>query len=190
MTLREDAADDVLADYDLTEGQARDLLSLFDDDSPKGRTPGDLENRLRAIGAKPKPLNRVLEQVRARPVVGRRDADYLYHGTPYPFLNHLQRVHAEWSEENFPGQPSTLPLLGVAEEVGELNHAHLKGLQGIRENDDTTGEDAKLDAVGDVVLYLIDYCSREDLSFAEAVATAVEEVHGREWDSETTEEVV
>jgi NTP pyrophosphatase (non-canonical NTP hydrolase) len=182
--------DDVMADYDLTEGQMRELLRVFDDESPKGRTPGDLENRLRAIGAKPKPVNRLLERIRARPVVGRREADYLYHGSPYPFLNHIQEVHAEWSEENFGDQPSTLPLLGVAEEVGELNHAHLKGIQDIREDDETTGEDAKLDAVGDVVLYLIDYCSREGLSFSDAVQTAVEEVHGREWDSDPAEFVV
>ena len=187
MTLRDDAADDVLADYDLTEGQARDLLHLLGEDSHG--TPGDLENRLRSWTGRPAEFNELLERIRARPVVGRREADYLYHGSPYPFLDRLQAVHAEWSESNFGDQPSTLPLLGVAEEVGELNHAHLKGLQGIREDDETTGEDAKLDAVGDVVLYLIDYCSREGLSFPEAVQTAVEEVHGREWDSELSESV-
>ena len=46
----------------------------------------------------------------------------------------LELEVAEWSRRNFgPGTPMGYrALLGVVEEVGELSHAHLKQLQGIR----------------------------------------------------------
>ena len=72
-------------------------------------------------------------------------------------LNKIQDEIAEWTERNFPTHPAYHPLLGVAEEVGELSHAHLKQEQSIR-----TGEDHQadlFDAVGDIKIYLLDYCN-------------------------------
>lgn len=73
----------------------------------------------------------------------------------------------EWSIRNFGDQPPENPLLGVLEEIGELSHAYLKSLQGIR---GTPEEhlDALRDGVGDAVVFLADFCIRAGLvkSFA------------------------
>ncbi len=76
-------------------------------------------------------------------------------------LDEIQREHALWIKKNFPSRPdkSFHPLLGVVEEVGELSHAVLKRDQGIRLNENH-GENIK-DAVGDIVIYLLDFCNTE-----------------------------
>lgn len=72
------------------------------------------------------------------------------------------------------------PLLGVVEEVGELCHAHLKNEQGIRGTPEEW-EAKKKDAIGDVLIYLLDYCSREGLDVEECLETAWAEVSQRDW---------
>lgn len=101
-------------------------------------------------------------------------------------LRHLQDEVGEWARENFgEEQPDTYPLMGVSEEVGELNHSVLKQLQGIRLDEEGVGEDAELDAVGDIIIYLCDFCERRGLSIAEAVELAwYDEVKNREWDAD------
>lgn len=96
-------------------------------------------------------------------------------------LETLQSQVAEWSTRNFGGRHGTgyRPLLGVFEELGELAHAHLKAEQGIRTNEDH--EAAKIDAVGDVVIYLVDYCNGQGIDFAKAVQTTWELVRKRDW---------
>ncbi len=100
----------------------------------------------------------------------------------YPFnLQDFQYEVRKWSNKNFgEDQPSILPLLGVAEEVGELNHAHLKGVQGIRYTDAEV-EAKKADAVGDLMIYLADYCAREGLDLEDCVWNAWNEVKNRDW---------
>ena len=95
-------------------------------------------------------------------------------------LDELQSQVAAWSRKNFGDQPSYRPLLGVVEEVGELCHAHLKGEQGIRH---TAAELVAMqkDAVGDIVIYLLDYCEREGIDLAECVVGAWEQVKRRDW---------
>ena len=88
----------------------------------------------------------------------------------------------QWSRSNFGDQPSYLPLLGVAEETGELCHAHLKGEQGIRHTP-TEVRALKIDAIGDIIIYLADYCEREGISLAEAVEKTWEVVEKRIWDA-------
>ena len=78
-------------------------------------------------------------------------------------LSKIQEEVAEWSQRNFGAQVSKTtgqelgslaPLLGLGEELGELEEARSKGdLFLLR------------DAVGDCFIYLLDYCSREGLSF-------------------------
>lgn len=100
-------------------------------------------------------------------------------------LDSLQRQVGEWSVENFGDQPATYPLLGVGEELGELHHAVLKDLQGIREDEEGVGHEAELDAVGDIIVYLADFCHRRGLHLGDAVDTAwYGEVVEREWDSD------
>lgn len=97
-------------------------------------------------------------------------------------FDELQEESNRWRRENFPdtaGQ-SSLQLLGVVEEVGELSHATLKAIQGIR---GTANEHAaaKRDAVGDIIVYLAGYCSAEGISLQDCVEEAWSEVKLRNW---------
>lgn len=95
-------------------------------------------------------------------------------------LQTFQAEVGEWSRRNFPNNLPHHPLLGVGEEVGELMHAHLKSDQGIR----GTAEEhflAKVDAVGDIMIYLADYCERNGISMLNAVNFAWSEVRERDW---------
>lgn len=93
----------------------------------------------------------------------------------------LQDQQAEWlARQPFGDGPSWHPLLGVGEEVGELNHAHLKGVQGIRESSLAR----KADAVGDIVIYLADYCTREGIDFQAAVESTWNQVRARDWNKD------
>lgn len=91
----------------------------------------------------------------------------------------LQNQVHEWSKANFGDQPAYRPLLGISEEVGELCHAHLKTEQNIRMEEDH--EAARKDAIGDIVVYLCDYCSRSNLSFEECIRMAWDVVQKRDW---------
>jgi len=91
-----------------------------------------------------------------------------------------------WSIKNFGKQDPYLPLLGIVEEVGELCHAHLKMKQRIRGHKDKHEEEAK-DAIGDIVIYLADYCDRMEFDLAKCIQTAWQEVKGRDWTTEREE---
>lgn len=71
----------------------------------------------------------------------------------------LQTEVGEWSKENFPGQPDVNPFLGSAEEAGELAEV-------IRMDQNPDKEE--LDAVGDILVYLADFCSKRDLEYQRA----------------------
>jgi NTP pyrophosphatase (non-canonical NTP hydrolase) len=92
----------------------------------------------------------------------------------------LQDHVSIWQEHNFPAAQPYQPLLGALDELGELSHAHLKAEQGIR---GTPAEHhaAKLDAVGDVLVYLADYCNRNGLALEYAVSTAWDVIAQRDW---------
>ena len=92
----------------------------------------------------------------------------------------LQREVGEWSRKNFPNNLPHHPLLGLAEEVGELSHAHLKGEQGIRHSSKEI-ESMKADAVGDIIIYLVDYCERNGLLLQGCVDTTWALVQQRDW---------
>lgn len=92
----------------------------------------------------------------------------------------LQREHKDWVERNFPDAQSYYSLLGLSEEVGELNHAHLKGIQGIRH----TPEEIlamKIDAVGDILIYLTDYCTKSGIDLQAAIELTWDHVSSRDW---------
>lgn len=96
-------------------------------------------------------------------------------------LQDFQRLQAAWlSRQPFKNGPSWHPLLGIVEEVGELAHAHLKQAQGIR---GTAAEHTvkKKDAVGDVLVYLADYCSREGFNMQRILEDVWSEVMERDW---------
>lgn len=103
-------------------------------------------------------------------------------------LRELQEEQKVWVKHNFleDGQDnyrpsiSYQPLLGAVEEIGELCHAHLKQIQGIR---GTKVEHlaAKVDAVGDTIIFLADYCSAEGIDLEDAVTITWNRVKKRDW---------
>lgn len=90
-----------------------------------------------------------------------------------------ERAHA-WQVKNFGEQPASRMLMGVVEEVGELAHAQLKMEQGIRGSaaeHEATGKDA----VGDILVYLANYCSMKGWSMQEAIEETWAAVSKRDW---------
>lgn len=94
-------------------------------------------------------------------------------------LRQLQEEIRIWTQHNFPDSPPWQPLLGIGEELGELNHAFLKRAQGVR-----TGEshfDKMVDAVGDLVIFLGHFCSLNGISLSAAIENTWNEVKQRDW---------
>jgi len=95
-------------------------------------------------------------------------------------LAEVQRRHAVWLAHNFGNVESYRPLLGIMEEVGELAHAHLKEVDGIR----GTPEELQLkgkDAVGDIVHFLAGYCTTRGWSLEDCTSYAWESIKDRDW---------
>ena len=80
-------------------------------------------------------------------------------------LDQLQQLVTEWASRNFPNAHAWEPLIGMCEEVGELFHAHLKAHQGIR-GSAAEHHAAKIDSVGDAMIYLAHYCALSKLNLA------------------------
>ena len=94
-------------------------------------------------------------------------------------LRKLQQEQKEWSNYNFSNRTNYQPLLGIVEEVGELAHAHLKFEQNVRINEDHLAK--KKDAIGDIVIFLSDYCTMNNIDFQEAVELTWNDVKTRDW---------
>lgn len=95
-------------------------------------------------------------------------------------LNTIQEEQKIWAEKNFPNNPSYAPLLGVVEEVGELSHAYLKRLQNIRGTEDEHIAKMK-DAIGDITIFLINFCNMENFNYQNIIKETWEEVQKRDW---------
>ena len=93
----------------------------------------------------------------------------------------LQEEHREWAYRNFGGNINpALSLLGVMEELGELAHAHLKGVQHIRGTTEEHNAAAK-DAIGDCIIFLSDYTSRRGWDLQAIVEETWAQVRQRDW---------
>lgn len=101
------------------------------------------------------------------------------------YLDLDEQELSDWATNNFPDSPPYHPLLGVGEEVGELFHAHLKREQRIRGSEEVHHAKAK-DAIGDIVIYLLDYCRKMGYSFKECVEQAWSQVRVRNWRNKST----
>lgn len=91
-----------------------------------------------------------------------------------------QEAIYQWSLEQFGDQDSENPLIGAQEELGEVARIVLKGKQGIRQ-DELAEEDLEME-VADVVIYLLDFCARNNVSLAEGLHRARTKVLDREFD--------
>lgn len=87
-----------------------------------------------------------------------------------------------WQEYNFGPSYGTgyRNLLGVIEEVGELAHAQLKGEQGIRHKPEEILP-MKVDAIGDILVFLINYCTSQGIDLIECLEAAWGEIKDRDW---------
>ena len=96
-------------------------------------------------------------------------------------MKELQTLSELWARRNFGDvRPVHHPLLGIVEEVGELSHAHLKSEQGIRGTPEELKARAK-DAVGDIIIFLADYCNLNNIDLQDAVDSAWAVVEKRNW---------
>lgn len=97
----------------------------------------------------------------------------------------MQKENGEWVKRNFSetwidGDPRD-PVLGMAEEVGELSHAVLKKRQLIRGTPEEHDEAAK-DAIGDVFVYAMDVCNRMGWDLEDIMRDTWEKVvRKRDW---------
>lgn len=100
------------------------------------------------------------------------------------FFRDVQGRVEEWSNKNFGAKygvdVAVDKLLGVGEETGELMHSILKMRQGIRGSTEKHTREG-MDAVGDIVIYLADFCARMGWSLDDCIYNALQEVLGRDW---------
>ena len=95
-------------------------------------------------------------------------------------IGDYQTEVSKWSNKNFGDQPPINPLVGIMEELGELSHAHLKGIEGIRHTP-VEIHDMKGDALGDLFIYMCDYADKSGLWLEEVIETVWNKVKERNW---------
>lgn len=71
----------------------------------------------------------------------------------------FQKDVGVWSHDRFGDQPATNPFLGTAEEMSELVVELLE---------EDPSDDEVLDAVGDILVFFADYCTRADIPYEKA----------------------
>ena len=94
-------------------------------------------------------------------------------------LDEIQQLHKLWEKRNFGNQPAYRAILGIMEEAGELAHAFLKMEQGIRINENH--EENIVDAVGDIVMYIISFCNKMNISLESTIYEVWYEIRQRNW---------
>ena len=95
----------------------------------------------------------------------------------------LQEETSVWADKNFPNAKYYQPLLGALEELGELAHSHLKLEQAIRMDEPHLAN--KVDAVGDIIIYLAHYCELNAIDLDTAVTATWSKVRKRDWTVES-----
>jgi NTP pyrophosphatase (non-canonical NTP hydrolase) len=101
----------------------------------------------------------------------------------------FQEENAEWAERNFGDVPPWQPLLGIQEEAGELCHHFLKDAQNIRGSHEEHLEGMK-DAVGDIAVYLVHFCTMMGFDAEEVIEKTWNEVKQRDWKKDSGRGVV
>ena len=101
-------------------------------------------------------------------------------------LQEIQQEHKVWATRNF-GEARDREywhaFAGVVEEVGELSHAILKQEQSIRGTWDKH-EALAQDAVGDIIIYLIDLCNLRGWDISAILHTTWNHVKRRDWNKD------
>lgn len=92
----------------------------------------------------------------------------------------VQREQRPWVAHNFGERPGWMPVLGLAEEVGELAHAFLKREQGIRGTKEQHDADIR-DAAADLVIFLCDVASAEGFDLDQVISETWDMVRKRDF---------
>lgn len=95
-------------------------------------------------------------------------------------LNELQQELRPWQEHNFPGRAAWEPVMGVAEEAGELSHAFLKRHQTIRGSAEAHEAEIR-DAIGDIIVYLADVSNAMGFDLQACLDETWATVRERDW---------
>ena len=94
-------------------------------------------------------------------------------------LTQIQAEHKDWHKHNFGEVPFWMPVFGMMEELGELAHALLKQVQGVRTTEDHN-ENIK-DAIGDLLIFTIGLANTLDLDLRSVIAETWGKVKIRDW---------
>lgn len=86
----------------------------------------------------------------------------------------LQTDLCKWLGYNFPNTSSDEQFKGIVEEIGELVEADII----YRADPLPAKKELVKDAVGDIIIYLTNYCTKNDISLAYCAADASGKVHG------------
>lgn len=97
-------------------------------------------------------------------------------------LSMLQSEHKAWSAYNFPANVNdyNVPFKGIVEELGELSHSLLKQEQKIRGTHAEHEANAQ-DALGDMMIYMLDLCNKRGWDLGEILAKTWNQVKTRDW---------
>lgn len=95
-------------------------------------------------------------------------------------LKQIQLEHAAWANRNWPGYEPYRAILGMMEELGELSHAHLKTIDGIRGTVDQHRA-SELDALGDLLLFMCAFASAQGYDLEAILNETWGQVSQRDW---------
>jgi NTP pyrophosphatase (non-canonical NTP hydrolase) len=103
-------------------------------------------------------------------------------GAPGLTFRQLQHEVAQWALRNFGGgdREALDQLLGMGEELGELDHAILKQRHGIRGDWEQHEAEAK-DAFGDLMIFAMDFAARRGWDAEVIVSETWSHVQRRDW---------
>jgi NTP pyrophosphatase (non-canonical NTP hydrolase) len=103
-------------------------------------------------------------------------------------ITQLQRDQFIWARKNFGPCQTRWPLLGIVEETGELVHSQLKQEQNIRGSYEEH-EAKKKDAIGDLTIYLFEYCSCMEWTVVDLLVEEETTLHALQEHTEDSEPV-
>ena len=95
-------------------------------------------------------------------------------------IRELQERQKPWVIRNFGGRSRLYPVLGVAEEAGELSHHVLKMEQNIRGTKEEHLAGIR-DSLADVIIFCLDVATAYEIDLEDALIEVFEEVMQRDW---------
>lgn len=87
----------------------------------------------------------------------------------------------KWADKNFGPLDVREQYIGMTEEVGEVGHALLKGIQGIRGYTPEKSRTEVADGIADVFVYMMNVCTLLEIDAEEVISATVDRVTKRDW---------